>query len=236
MYCLYCHTNKTNGKRYFGITRTAPKRRWAAGHGYQSSRHFNFAIQKYGWDGFDHEIIADNLTKEQACAMERDYIARFKTTDARFGYNLSEGGQSGAAGIVQSEETRAKKSAKLKGRTFTEEHRRKLSEAAKGRKFTEEHKANLSKARKGRKLTHEQKARISRANKGRKLTEEQREKIRESKRGMMRPVYCTETDMTYESVSAAARALGVSRSNLASTCKGKHEHVGGYHVRYAELL
>lgn len=233
MYCIYCHTNKANGKKYFGITSTSPKRRWAAGHGYQSSRHFNFAIQKYGWDGFEHEIIADNLTKEQACEMEREYIAKFNTTDDRYGYNMSDGGESGAAGTKQSEETRAKKSAKLKGRQFSEEHRRKLSEKAKGRVFSEQTLKKMSDAKKGKRLSAEHRRRISEANKGKVASVETREKIRESKRGMMRPVYCVETDTTYESVRAAAFALGVSRANLAATCKGRHEHVGGYHVRYA---
>lgn len=236
MYCVYCHTNKLNGKKYFGITSTSPKKRWAAGHGYRSSRHFNFAIQKYGWDGFEHEVIADNLTKKQACELERKYIAKFNTTDDRYGYNLSDGGESGSSGIKQSEETKAKKSAKLKGRQFSEEHRRKLSEKAKGRTFSDETLRKMSDAKKGRKLSKEHRQHMSEAHKGRKMSESAKNKLRESKRGSMRPVYCIETDTTYESISAAAKSLGVSRSNLAATCKGKHKHVGGYHVRYAKLL
>lgn len=234
MYCLYCHTNKVNGKRYYGITGLEPRRRWSGGRGYASSRHFHHAIEKYGWDAFEHEIVADGLTKEEACAMEVEYIERFKTTDQRYGYNISEGGQSGAAGVKQSDETRAKKSKKLKGRVFSEEHRRKLSETAKGRKFSEATLEKMRLAKKGKRLSAEHRERISRSNKGRVLSDSTKEKIRESRRAAMKRVYCVETDTTYESASEAARVLGVSRANLSATCRGKHAHVGGYHVRYVE--
>lgn len=232
MYCLYCHTNKINGKRYFGITSNIPDKRWSNGNGYKSSRHFNYAIQKYGWDSFSHDIVAKGLTKEQACELEKEFISMYRTTEHEFGYNISLGGQSGAYGVVQSEETKKKKSQKLKGRIFTEEHREKLSKAAKGRVFTDEHKQKLRDAKKGTSLSEEHRRHISEANKGRKLSNETKEKIRESKRRAMRPVYCEETDTVYESVSEAARVLGVNSSNISATCRGKFKHVGGYHVRY----
>ena len=87
MYTVYCHTNKLNGKRYVGITSMRPEVRWGNGNNYRSSRHFNFAIEKYGWDGFTHEVIAEGLTKEEACQMEQDLIKKYKTTNDRYGYN-----------------------------------------------------------------------------------------------------------------------------------------------------
>ena len=77
---------------------------------------------------------------------------------------------------------------------------------------------------------------MSVAHKGKEVSEETKQRIRESKRKIMKPVYCEETDTVYESVQSAAKALGVCQPNLTATCKGKHKHVGGYHVRYAELL
>lgn len=234
MYTVYCHTNKLNGKRYFGITSKRPEVRWGNGNNYRSSRHFNFAIEKYGWDGFTHEVIAEGLTKEEACQMEQDLIMEYKTTDDRYGYNLSTGGESGAAGVVVSAETRAKRSAIFKGRRHSDESRRKMSEAAKGRTFSPETLAKMSAAKKGKPLSKEHRKKIADSNRGKHMSEEAKDKIRESRRYMMKPVYCHETETTYESVSAAARALGVCKTNLAATCKGKHKHVGGYHVKYAE--
>ena len=147
-YTVYCHENKINGKKYFGITKDEPKRRWSGGHGYKRSRYFNYAIQKYGWENFDHKIVKDGLTKDEAFDLEKELIEKYKTTDDRFGYNISEGGQSGAAGVCQSEETREKRRTSMLGRKQSEETRRKMSEAAKGRTFSEETRKRMSEAAK----------------------------------------------------------------------------------------
>ena len=65
-WCVYCHTNKTNGKKYFGITSKNPEDRWKNGNGYCNQIVFWNAIQKYGWDNFKHEIIVDNITEKEA--------------------------------------------------------------------------------------------------------------------------------------------------------------------------
>lgn len=45
-YSVYCHTNKVNGKRYIGITKHKPEKRWANGYGYSNNRHFFSACMK----------------------------------------------------------------------------------------------------------------------------------------------------------------------------------------------
>lgn len=91
-YCVYVHTNKANGKKYVGITSMNPKRRWANGSGYRSNVLFYRAIQKYGWDGFDHSIIACGLTKQEACETEMAMIAEYDSVNPEKGYNLDHGG------------------------------------------------------------------------------------------------------------------------------------------------
>lgn len=67
IYHVYAHINKINGKIYIGITKRKPEQRWGKdGHAYQRQLRFYRAIQKYGWDNFEHEIIANNLTKKRS--------------------------------------------------------------------------------------------------------------------------------------------------------------------------
>lgn len=91
-YCVYKHTNKTNGKVYIGITCQSPEQRWRHGDGYKKNAHFHKAIKKYGWDGFSHEIIADNLSVDDAEALEIYYICLYGSDKAALGYNKDPGG------------------------------------------------------------------------------------------------------------------------------------------------
>lgn len=60
------HRNKLNNKVYIGITGRNPEIRWANGNGYKYNPHFFYSIQKYGWDGFEHIILDDKLTRDEA--------------------------------------------------------------------------------------------------------------------------------------------------------------------------
>lgn len=90
-YCVYCHTNMVNGKKYIGITSQKPERRWANGKGYRTLA-FGRAIKKYGWENFYHEILFDNLSRETACSMEKYLIEKYRTCERQYGYNQSIGG------------------------------------------------------------------------------------------------------------------------------------------------
>ena len=92
-YVVYIHTNKVNNKKYIGITSREPSQRWGTdGKGYKGQRFFN-AIQKYGWANFEHVVLFDNLTELQAKNMETELIIKYKTTNEKFGYNMTFGGE-----------------------------------------------------------------------------------------------------------------------------------------------
>lgn len=140
---VYVHINKTNGKRYVGITsKKDPNARWQSGRGYMHNLHLWSSIQKYGWDGFDHIVLFDNLTCEEANAKEVELIAEWDTKNKNFGYNQTDGG-GGARGCFVSEKTRALLSERFKKENLSEETLRRRSESLRGRKFTEEHKRKI---------------------------------------------------------------------------------------------
>lgn len=112
-YTVYVHINKTNGKRYYGITCQRPERRWRDGKGYKN-QHFVRAINKYGWEGFDHIIVARDLSEDEAKWLEIEMIAVHNTTNPKFGYNITNGGE-GTHGYIASEETREKLRISLSG-------------------------------------------------------------------------------------------------------------------------
>ena len=90
-YSVYVHTNRVNRKRYVGVTMQVPERRWQKGYGYAGTP-FGEAIAEYGWDAFDHQILFEGLTKEQASKKEIELIAVFESNNPNFGYNVSAGG------------------------------------------------------------------------------------------------------------------------------------------------
>lgn len=149
-YIVYMHV-APNGKKYVGITsQTLSGRCRKNGGGYSTSSYFWRAIQKYGWDNFEHIVIADGLTQEEACALEIKLIREFQLDDERFGYNTSAGGSLGNLGRPCSEETRRKISDAKRGKPLSEEAKRKISITQKGRVHTAEHNKKVSDALKGK--------------------------------------------------------------------------------------
>lgn len=117
-YKVYIHKNNTNGKVYVGATCKMLKDRWRNGHGYKGhNQEFWNDIVKYGWDNFEHIVVATGLTKEEAYSMEISLIAEHNATDSSFGYNKQLGGKSGFRGIKMSAEQKARLSEYAKTRT-----------------------------------------------------------------------------------------------------------------------
>lgn len=127
---IYIHRNLINNKAYIGQARGKPEYRWGNGKRYYHNEHFSRAIEKYGWDNFEHIIWATDLTAEEADRAERLLIALFNTRDQDCGYNIAFGGDN---------------------HKHTEETKRKMSETRTGRKYPTEWRENISKALKGKK-------------------------------------------------------------------------------------
>lgn len=189
-YSVYCHQNKINGKKYFGITCKVPKYRWGHnGHEY-APHYFGRAVDKYGWDNFEHIILYSGLDKDTAIMFEKYLIAEFSTKDRTYGYNLTEGGD----GVKNpSEEVRRKLSECNKGKVNSPETRAKISAGNKGKVMSAEARAKISKNCGSRRP--EVRAKISAScmgkpspNKGRKFTEEEKARLYATRRGHHRPL------------------------------------------------
>lgn len=111
---LYLHLNKTNRKKYFGITTQKVNKRWKKGSNYTNNSHFYNAIQYYGWENFYHIVLCDNLTIEAAKKLERMLIYCFNTTNPEYGYNKTIGGEGGCKYYTSTEATTARKETLLK--------------------------------------------------------------------------------------------------------------------------
>ena len=219
MYTVYQHRNKINNKIYIGITKQEPEKRWGTyGANYKSSPHFFAAIQKYGWDNFEHNILFINLTKEEACAKEQELIKFYNSMNRQFGYNSTSGGEI----FIMNKETKEKISQALKGnknglsKPCSEEKKKKISKAQKGRGFTEEHKRKLSEAAQKRSVP----------------CSEEKKKTLSKNYPNKKPVYCEELNQIFESVQECSRQLGIPATNISKLCNGRGKTLKGYHLRY----
>ena len=219
MYTVYQHKNKINGKIYIGITGRKPEIRWGInGCNYKSSPHFYLAIKKYGWNNFEHNILFEGLTREQACVKEQELIKLFNSMDRNFGYNNTTGGDI----FTLSEEARKKKSISMLGNKnglghpCSEEKKQKISSAQKGRRFTEERKKKMSIAASKRHVP---------------CSKEKKEKLSKSYPNKKK-VYCTELNKIFESVQQCGREMGIPATNISKLCKGRGKTLKGYHFKY----
>lgn len=154
-FLIYKYTSPS-GKSYIGqtnnLTRRSNKHRTS-----ESCRAFAAAISCYGWDAFKLQILASDLTQDDANKLEQYFIASHSTLSP-FGYNLRTGGGNGLLSeetLVmlrkiqsnKSEEWRRKIAETLRGRPLAPGVAEKISAANKGSKRSEETKAKMAEAR-----------------------------------------------------------------------------------------
>lgn len=215
VWCVYMHTSPS-GKVYIGITSQKPERRWKNGCGYLRKRKngdyaqpaMARAINKYGWENFQHDILFENLSKQDAEHKESLLVAFWETNNPKFGYNIRNGG--GSHGSM-SEEAKKKISESLKGRTIPKEAIEKSRESRKG-KYTGKNNWNY----------------------GKHPSEKTRDKLRQAKLGKStgrgRVVYCVELNKQWDSVYQAQKETNIRHIgevlNSKRTSAGRHPETG----------
>src|ERR1035438_6941605 len=89
-YSIYCVTNKVNGHKYIGQTKTTPEQRWRHHTKPSASDQCHClvrAIRKYGKESFSLSVLEVIATREEANERERFWILTLQTL-APEGYNL----------------------------------------------------------------------------------------------------------------------------------------------------
>lgn len=134
-FIVYMHKNRINDKVYIGMT-CNPKQRWRPSS-YKNCPLFNAAIEKYGWENFDHIVLADGLSKEEAQKKEVEEIILHDSRNKECGYNLAHGGECNMLGYCFSEEQKKHLSEIRKGQGKGK-HVSPKTEFKVGHSFTEE--------------------------------------------------------------------------------------------------
>ena len=207
-YIVYCHISPS-GKRYIGATRNSVEERAGNnGSGYRGCTTFYNAIQKYGWDNFEHVILESNLDVDEAFLKEKYYISLFDTTNPLYGYNISPGG----AGCISEDGSKRIKLAQKKkkapiGRVVPKDERQKISDSVK--KYHSKHKT-----KKG------------------ECPIEVKEKNKESKRYENKII--VKKDMRgkilsiYESSGTASLENNINQKQISAVINGEQKTAGGF--------
>lgn len=240
-YCVYMHRNKINNKVYIGLTgRELDERCGKDGYRYLHKNKngdynqpaFANAILKYGWENFEHIILCNNLTEQEAKDKEIELIALYKSNNKKYGYNISIGGEGNG------------------GRKLTEQQKENISKSRKGvaagkecfwygktidddsiKKRTESFKKNYKKE------NHHQY--------GKKQTQKQEESNKVTmqiiKEKLRKPVAqidknTKEVVNTYDGVREASRITGFDCSSISKCCRGERKTAYGFIWEYIEKV
>ena len=219
-YYVYMHITP-NGKRYIGITCCEkPNRRWQNGYGY-TTQPFYRAIKKYGWNNIEHIILASGLSSSEASTLERMYIEKYHTTNKKYGYNMTDGGEYFGH--------------------MSEEHKQKIGDANRGERN----------GMYGHRYTDEERQYMSEHSvwNGRNHTEETKQKMSLARKEHPIAFYGKEHPMAhavlqydlngkyinrYDTAKEAEEKTGTLRSTICTCLKGRKKTAGGYIWKYAD--
>lgn len=233
LWSVYRHTSPSN-KVYIGIAKDV-KHRWRGdGSGYKGSNRIYYAIKKYGWDNFKHDIIATNLTREEACEMEIDLINKYHSTDPKYGYNLREGGQHGTL----SPESIEKLKTSLKGHPVSDKVRKLLAEINQIPIICIETKEIFESAVAAADKMSLCRTSVSRAARGKQdtcggyhfawLSDYENGTVKKfiPKPAVYTKVRCITTGEEFNSICEASRKTGLSRRGISYACNGVYKTCG----------
>jgi hypothetical protein len=142
---------------------------------------------------YEVEILLDNLTWNEACSKEIEFIELYGRNDLKKGslVNMTNGGE-GSYGFKHTECSKQKLKTRLKGNKYNL-----------GTKYSDKVKKHLSDIRTGKSLIKTRK-----------------------------PILCTNTNITYDSVSIAAKQLNLKQGDISNVLTNRQKSTKGYTFIY----
>ncbi len=217
---IYRHLNLINGKSYIGQTINKPEYRWGKnGEGYKDSPKFWGAIQKYGWNSFEHIILESNIPQNKLNEREEYWINYYHSDLDEYGYNLTSGGY-----LPLSKDQLNNRMEKFK--KWQKEHPDQVQKAiTKMQQYWKDHPEEKKQV-----LKRATNASIeywkNNPEKMQKNLANMREKAKEK---TTKPVKCIETNIIYESAREASRQTGIIYTSIGKVCNNRQQTAGGYH-------
>lgn len=205
---VYIHKLKVDGRVYVGQTSSSmEKRAGSNGYRYKYCPKFWHAIQKYGWESFEHILIKDELTLDEANQLEDELILKYNSIEN--GFNINRGGRN---------------------HLWTDEQKKIMSERNMGEKNPNYGKPRSEETKK--KIA----AANAVAQLGKHLSEETKKKISKSNR-KQEPILCVETGNIYNDAVEAAESIGKKASaanHIREVCNGKRLSAYSYTWKYLD--
>lgn len=233
---IYKITNKTNGNSYIGQTIRTIEERWTE-HCKKTSdcSAIANAIQKYGKENFDIEIICSALSIEELNKKEQYFIKEFNTLKPN-GYNLTTGGlnfeRTLESNNKMSERQIGEKNHNF-GKKASKETKLLMSEAHMGKK---NHFFGKTHTIKTRTILREKRKKQACPRTGTKHTVESLKKMSDAHKGQVsanrKSILCIENNTVYPSLTNAGKILNIDPSQICAVLKGKKKHAKGFTFKY----
>jgi hypothetical protein len=196
--------------------------------------------------GYEVDIVIDDLTWEEACEKEKEFVALYGRKDLGTGSlcNLTDGGE-GTVGLIRTVEHRKKLSQANLGKVLNDSTKEKLRQCNLGKKASLKTRQKMSETRKGRitspiglqklleynltprKLSEETKVKISVKKTGSKHSFETKAKMSQSQKGKtknQKKVICLTTGVIYNSIREAAKEFNIGHTGLNKQLLGKRKN------------
>lgn len=189
--------------------------------------------------GHEVEILMDDLTWEQACEKEKEFIKLYGRVDLKTGclVNMTDGGD-GTLNAIISEKTRKSVAEANRRRVFTDEQKEKMAERMRERNKNPELRAKISEGIRNSEKAMANAKKLGFESKGRKHSELSKKKISDSK--TKKPIIQYDLNGNFikkwESSCQIERELGFNQGNVSRCCNLVYSKSYGFKWEYCKQL